>query len=161
MSTKKPAKSWKLKMEKPSEPEIVKLPPNMPAAWGKGTMVIVTPKIIDALVNTVPQGKLITIGAMRKKFAHDYETDTTCPLTTGIFLRIVAEAAEENRREGKNNITPYWRVVRDTGEMIDKFPGGIEAHAKKLKDEDLAILVTGRKGNKLVVADLEAHLQSL
>lgn len=161
MSTKKPAKSWKLKMEKPSEPEIVKLPPNMPAAWGKGTMVIVTPKIIDALVNTVSHGKLITIGAMRKKFAHDYETDTTCPLTTGIFLRIVAEAAEENRREDKNNITPYWRVVRDTGEMIDKFPGGIEAHAEKLKDEDLAILVTGRKGNKLVVADLEEHLQPL
>lgn len=161
MSTKKPAKSWKLKMEKPSEPEIVELPPNMPAGWGQGTMVIVTPKIIDTLVNSVPRGKLITIGAMRKKFAHDYDTATTCPLTTGIFLRIVAEAAEENRKEGKTNVTPYWRVVRDTGEMIDKFPGGIEAQAEKLKEEDFEILITGRKGNKLVVADLEEHLQPL
>lgn len=161
MSTKKAPKNWKMKMEKPSSHEIVELSPNSPAAWGQGTMVIVTPKIIDTLVNSVPKGKLITIGAMREKFARDYDTNTTCPLTTGIFLRIVAEAAEENSREGNKNITPYWRVVRDTGEMIDKFPGGVEAHAEKLKAEDFEIMVTGRKGNKLVVADLEEHLQPL
>jgi hypothetical protein len=161
MSTKKAVKNWKLKMEKPSAPEVVELPPNSPVAWGRGTMVIVTPKIIDTLVNSVPKGRLITIGEMRKKFARDYDTGTTCPLTTGIFLRIVAEAAEVDRQEGKASVTPYWRVVRDTGEMIDKFPGGIEAHAEKLKAEDFEIVITGRKGNKLVVADLEAHLQPL
>src|SRR5688572_16875231 len=89
--------SWRAKLEKPQEPEVVEVPENSPAAWGHGTMVIVTPKIIDNVVKTIPKGKLLTVTEMRKKFAADYGTDVACPLTTGIFLRICGEAAEEAR----------------------------------------------------------------
>ena len=46
--------------------------------------------------------------------------DHSCPLITGIFVRIIAEAAEEDRRAGHKTITPYWRVVRDDGSMHEK-----------------------------------------
>jgi hypothetical protein len=157
----KPKPTWRSKLEKPLVPEIVKVKPNSPKAWGTGNMVIVTPKIINDLINTIPKGKLITIKEMREKFAHDYNADTTCPLTTGIFLRICAETAEEDFAAGNKTITPYWRVIRDTGEMIDKFPGGVEHHAELLKKEGHQILVTGRKGNKLVVANFDKNLQRL
>lgn len=65
--------------------------------------------------------------------------DVTCPLTSGIFVRIVAEAAEEDRRNGKKRITPYWRVVKDDGSLKDKFPGGAKAQAKLLRAEGHAI----------------------
>lgn len=151
-------KSWRAKLEKPQQPEIVDLPPNMPKAWGEGTMVIVTPLLIDGVVKTIPKGQLMIVKDMKEKFARDFGTQTTCPLTTGIFLRICAETAEEDRAKGATNITPYWRVIRETGELIDKFPGGIEHHAELLKQEGFEILVTGRKGNKLVVKDFEKYL---
>ena len=46
------------------------------------------------------------------RLAHWHNADVTCPLVTGIFLRIVAEAAEEERLAGKSAITPYWRGAR-------------------------------------------------
>ena len=63
----------------------------------------------------------------------------TCPLVTGIFLRIVAEAAEEDARGGKPEITPYWRVVRDDGSLNDRFPGGPSAQARRLEAEGHAV----------------------
>lgn len=146
----KPKKSWRAKLEKAAEPEIIKqVPQNSPKAFGTGSMVIITPKLIDDLVKTIPHGKVVTVNKLREKFALDFETDTTCPLTTGIFLRICAETAEEDRAKGAETISPYWRVIRDTGEMIEKFPGGIEQQAENLKKEGHEIIVGGRKGQKL------------
>jgi len=70
----------------------------------------------------------------------------TCPLTTGIFVRIVAEAAEEERRDGKKQVTPYWRVIRDDGSLNEKFPGGVAAQARRLKEEGHT--VAPGKGNR-------------
>lgn len=155
----KAKKSWREKLEKPAQPEIVKqVPPNSPKAFGTGSMVIVTPKLIDDLVKTIPKGNVVTISKLRDKFAQDFETDTTCPLTTGIFLRICAETAEEDRSKGAKSISPYWRVIRDTGEMIEKFPGGIEQQAENLKKEGFEILVAGRKGQKLIVNNFKEKL---
>jgi hypothetical protein len=158
----KPKKSWRAKLEKPAIPEIIKqVPANSPKAFGTGSMVIVTPKLIDDLITTIPKGKLVTINKLRDKFAQDFETDTTCPLTTGIFLRICAETAEEDRAKGEKTITPYWRVLRDTGEMIDKFPGGIEQHAENLRKEGHEILIGGRKGQKLFVNNFKEKIFKL
>ena len=61
--------------------------------------------------------------------------DVTCPLVTGIFLRIVAEATEEDRMAGKSESTPYWRVVGEDGRLNQKFPGGMERQAERLRAE--------------------------
>jgi alkylated DNA nucleotide flippase Atl1 len=135
---------WREKLEKEQEPKVVKIPPKM-SRFGKGTMLIPTPKLVDDLVRKVPKGKLVTVGELRRRLAANFASDVTCPLTTGIFLRIAAETAEEDRANGRKRITPYWRVVKDDGSLNPKFPGGAEKQARYLKAEGFAVRKNGKK----------------
>ena len=149
--------SWREKLEKPQQPKLVKVPPKM-SRFGKGTMLIPTPKLVDELIRRIPSGKLVTVGEIRRKLAADFVADVTCPLTTGIFIRIAAEAAEEDRAGGRRRITPYWRVVKDDGSLNPKFPGGEKLQTQCLREEGLSIV---RKGKRGAVRDFEQRLASL
>jgi alkylated DNA nucleotide flippase Atl1 len=98
-------------------------------------MLIPTALEVDAMIRKIPRGQVTTLAQIRKHLAHWHNADVTCPLVTGIFLRIVAEAAEEDRLDGKSNITPFWRVVREDGRLNLKFPGGAEMQAERLRSE--------------------------
>ena len=149
--------SWREKLEKDQEPKLVKIPPKM-SRFGKGTMLIPTPKLVDALVQRVPKGKLITVGELRRKLAADFGADVACPLTTGIFVRIAAEAAEEDRANGRRRITPYWRVVKNDGSLNAKFPGGEKLQTQCLRDDGLSVVQSGKRA---VVRDFEQFLAIL
>ena len=131
----KPRTPWREKLEREDHSKIVEIPPAMAKRFGSGTMLIAKPLDVDSLIRKTGRGKLVTISQIRERLAADNGADVTCPLTTGIFIRIVAEAAEEDLRNGKKRITPYWRVVRDDGSLIEKFPGGAKAQAQRLKEE--------------------------
>jgi alkylated DNA nucleotide flippase Atl1 len=148
---------WRNKMERPQEPKLVRVPPKM-SRWGQGMMLIPTPKLVDAIVRKVPKGRLVTVGEIRRKLAADFSADVTCPLTTGIFIRIVAEAAEEERANGRKRVAPYWRVIKDDGSLNPKFPGGIEQQARYLRAEGCAI---ARRGSRTVLKDFEPRLTVL
>jgi alkylated DNA nucleotide flippase Atl1 len=148
---------WREKLEKPQQPKLVKVPPKM-SRFGKGTMLIPTPKLVDELIRRIPKGKLVTVSELRRKLAADFAADVTCPLTTGIFVRIAAEAAEEDRANGRRRITPYWRVVKDDGGLNPKFPGGEHLQARWLRSEGLSIV---RKGERAMVLDFEKCLAIL
>ncbi len=109
-------------------------------------MLIPRPRDVDSLMRTVRKGRLITVGQLRKLLAARAGADQACPLCTGIFVRIVAEAAEEDRRSGKKRVTPYWRTVKDDGSLNDKFPGGAKAQAQRLTEE--GFVVQSRNGNR-------------
>lgn len=106
----------------------------------RGRMLIPRPLDLDALVRAIPRGRLATVTQLRERLARAHGADFTCPLTTGIFLRIVAEAAEEDRAEGRTQIAPYWRVVKEDGSLNEKFPGGAEAQAARLQAEGHVVL---------------------
>jgi len=129
---------WREKLEKEQEPKVVNIPPKM-SRFGKGTMLIPTPKLVDDLVRKIPKGKLVTVSELRRRLAADFVSDVTGPLTTGIFLRIAAEAAEEDRANGRKRITPYWRVVKDDGSLNPKFPGGVDNQARCLQGEGFTL----------------------
>ena len=148
--------SWREKLEKPQQTKLVKISPKM-SRFGEGTMLIPTPKLVDELVRRTPNGKLVTVGEIRRKLASDFAADVTCPLTTGIFVRIAAEAAEEDRANGRRRITPYWRVVRNDGSLNPKFPGGEKLQTRCLGEEGLSIV---RKGTHAAVKDFEQRLAS-
>ncbi len=152
------ATRWREKIEKPQEPKVVPVPPKM-SRFGKGTMLIPTPKLVDTLVRKVPKGKLITVGELRRKLASDFAADVTCPLTTGIFVRIAAEAAEEDRANGRQRITPYWRIVKDDGSLNPKFPGGVEQQSRYLRAEGFNTFRSGKKPP--VVREYEQKLHKL
>ena len=131
----KTRKSWRAKLEKEQEPRVVDVPPKMAKRFGTGKMLIATPLLVDALIRQVEKGKLVTVRQLRERLAKDFKVDSTCPLTTGIFVRIAAEAAEEDLQMGKSEITPYWRVIRDDGSLNEKFPGGVATQAAHLEEE--------------------------
>lgn len=134
-----------------------------PASWGKTfggrKLLIATPLIVDEFVRKkVPIGKLVTITQIRKNLCKKFEADNTCPLTTGIFLRIVAETSEEDRKAGRKDPTPYWRVIRENGSLIDKFPGAPRLQSAYLKKEGHSI-DAGKKTPRVV--DFEESLVKL
>jgi hypothetical protein len=76
-------------------------------------MLIASPEIYDAYIKQIPKGSATDMKQMRKDIAAAYNADMACPLVSGIFTRIVAEAAYEEYSNGKNvkGITPFWRVI--------------------------------------------------
>jgi hypothetical protein len=111
----------------------------------------------DALIRRVPKGKVATVLQLREVLAKGNRVDIACPLCTGIFVRIAAEAAEEERRAGKKSVTPYWRVISSEGRLNPKFPGGVARQRSMLSSEGHKILrATGKKAP--AVADFQSVL---
>ena len=136
---------------------MVEIKGKMSKRWGTGTVVIPAPREVDEMMRSVPKGKLITINQIRERLAKRHGATIGCPITTGIFAGIAARAAEEDAVEGKKDITPYWRTLKVGGTLSDKFPGGAEAQAAKLKAEGHTIEL-GRNGKPKKVKDYEAAL---
>ena len=143
-------KSWREKLENPPAglPKVVSGPATWEKRFGGRRVLVPTPLLVDELIRKVKKGKLITITQIRNQLAKDFKADSTCPLTTGIFIRIAAETAEEDLRNGKKQITPYWRVIGNDGSLNPKLPGGTEAQAAKLKQEGHRI-AAGKKPPKV------------
>jgi len=135
--------SWRAKLEKSQEPRLVEVPPKM-SRFGSGMMLIPTPRLVNELIRKIPRGKLATVNELRRKLASDFKADVTCPLTTGIFVRIAAEAAEEDREQGRKRITPYWRVVKDDGTFNPKLPGGVGRQTRTLRAEGFEVSTGGK-----------------
>lgn len=148
---------WREKLER-DHSKIVEVPERMARRVGHGMMLIPRPLDVDALMRTVKKGKLIRSIEIRKRLARDKGVNVVCPLTTGIFIRIAAEAAEEDRLSGKKRITPYWRVVREDGTLQKKFPGGEQAQARRLREEGHEI---ERTRGSLRVKGFEKRLTNL
>jgi hypothetical protein len=100
--TRRTYKSWREKLENPVAglPKIVDVPEKWRKSQGGRWVLVPTPLTADEEIRTVPKGKLITTGRLRQRLARRQKADSTCPMTIGIFLRIISEAAEEDRREG-------------------------------------------------------------
>ncbi len=126
----------------------------------KGKMLIPKPLDVDALMRTIPRGELATVAQIRDRLAKDCHADYACPMTTGIFIRIAAEAAEEDLKKGERQVTPYWRVVRNDGSLNEKFPGGVEAQVARLREEGHTIEQSRGKG-PLRLREFERSLAKL
>jgi alkylated DNA nucleotide flippase Atl1 len=142
----KKKKSWREKLADAKDlPKVVAVPPGMQPKWGSGTIVIPAPVEVDQIMRKVPKGKLITINDLRETLARKHGATIGCPITTGIFARIAAGAAEEDEAAGKGRVTPYWRTLKSGGELNPKYPGGIEGQRAKLKAEGHTVVCRGKR----------------
>ncbi len=152
-------KSWVEKLKDSKDlPKVEEITEKMSKRWGTGTVVIPAPLEVDALMKKVPKGKLVTINEIREALARKHNATIGCPMTTGIFAWVAANAAEEQRLEGKTDITPYWRTLKTGGVMNHKYPGGIEGQKKILEEEGHRVIP---KGKKYIVANYEESLMKL
>ncbi|MEW6556414.1 MAG: MGMT family protein [Elusimicrobiota bacterium] len=149
-------KTWQEKLHDSKDlPKVVKIPEKMSKRWGNGTIVIPAPIEVDEIMNKVPFGKFITINQIREILAKKHHATIGCPITTGIFAKISAHAAEEMKAQWKKDITPYWRTLKSNGELNEKYPGGIVSQKKLLEKEGHKII---QKGKKYIVANFENWL---
>jgi len=157
----KTRKSWREKLaDSKGLPKVEIITDKMSKRWGTGTVVIPAPEEVDEIMKNVPRGKLTTINQIREILAKKHGATIGCPITTGIFAWIAANAAEEAAAEGGENITPYWQTLKSGGELNEKYPGGIEAQAAHLKEEGHTI-EPGKGKKPPRVKDFEKALQAL
>jgi alkylated DNA nucleotide flippase Atl1 len=153
----KPKKSWREKLADSKDlPRVEVIPDRMKAKWGEGTLVIPAPIEVDELMRRVPKGRVTTINAIRKALAEKHHATIACPITTGIFAWIAANAADEvTALRPKARITPYWRTLKTGGVLNEKYPGGIANQKQRLNAEGHRI---SKKGKNQVVTDVEQSL---
>jgi len=149
-------KTWSEKLEDSKGlPKVEEITGKMSRRWGTGTVVIPAPMEVDEIMKGVPEGKLMTINEICAVLAKKHRATIGCPITTGIFAWVAANAAGEKKQQGEKHITPYWRTLKTGGEINEKYPGGVEDQKRLLRKEGHTVV---QKGKKYVVADYEKSL---
>lgn len=133
-------KTWVEKLNIDKAPVVEKADKDFAGIKTGQMMLIPTPKIVDAYIRQIPKGRQTDILTLRKDLAAEYHAEVTCPLTTGIFIRIAAEAAYEEFEKGKplNKITPFWRVISEKSPAAKKLTFGTKFLIEQRKNEGIA-----------------------
>ena len=104
-------------------------------------MLIASPPIIDEYVKSIVYGEFVEPVKMRDDLAKDYQADKTCPVTTGIFLRIISESSYEEYEAGNDldTITPFWRIVNLHSKLAGKLVCGIDFIVERQIQENIVL----------------------
>ena len=114
-------KTWAEKM-KAKPPHHVFLDKDF-AGIPKGSKLhISSPVEVAEELKNIPSGSIISIQAFRRRLAEKNNCDATCPVSTSLFLRIVAEHTwDEFSRTGiTKELAPFWRVIESSSPMAKK-----------------------------------------
>lgn len=116
------AASWNTKMSKARAPKRVRLEADFAGIKAGNMLFVGTPAILEDYVRSVPRGEVRTIERMRREIARRHRCDAMCPVSTAIFLRMVAEAAWEQIESGAdtNDVAPFWRVIEPESTLAKK-----------------------------------------
>ena len=132
-------KSWSEKFNNGKSHEVKVIDKDFADIPAGSTMLIATPKIISDYVRQIPQGYEADVKKIRKDLAAEYGAQYTCPVTTGIFLRIGAELAHEEIAAGKSleEVMPFWRVINKKSTAAKKLTFGYDFVQKQREQEGL------------------------
>ena len=105
-------------------------------------MLVVSPPIVDEYIRKIKKGQESDIKKMREDLAREYGADKTCPVSTGIFLRIVSEANFEKRSQGTavSKLTPFWRIIPPGAPITKKLSFGTDFVFEQRKSEGLSYI---------------------
>jgi hypothetical protein len=106
---------------KKKEPKRVVLEKRFAGIPAGAILYVATPDIVADYVRKIPSGETRSIEQMRRDLAKKNKADATCPVSTAIFLRSIAEISLKQMAEGERSdaVTPFWRVI-DAGTPIAK-----------------------------------------
>ena len=132
-------KTWQQKLDIDQQPQVKKSDKDFAGIRNGQLMLIPTPRMVDAYIRQIPRGKQVDTQTMRRDLAAENHAEVTCPLTTGIFIRIAAEAAWEQYQKGTplKQLTPFWRVINEKSPTAKKLSFGTEFLKKMREGERL------------------------
>jgi len=105
---------------------------------------------VEALVEQIPPGKVLTTSLLRRRLAESRDAQMTCPFLTKRALMAIAQDPEAT--------APWWRVVSGSGEMIAAYPGGVTQQAMHLRSEGVIVADKARKNRVMSLTDRLAAL---
>lgn len=133
------AKTWAQKYNNGQKPKVISFHKPYAGIPAGEKFLISDPEEIDQYIRTIPKGKQVSFQTMKRDLAQEHGVEFMCPLTAGIFTRIVAELAYEKYRNGEKigNITPFWRVMDLKMPLTGKLSFGVEFLKEQRKAEGL------------------------
>lgn len=119
-------KSWAEKMALPTSVQIEVMEKPFAGAAIGDRMAILTPGLIDSELRKIERGSTLSASDFRNQQAKHLGVAVVCPLTTGIFLRIVSENALEEIARGAclDDVAPFWRMVGPKDALANKLTCG-------------------------------------
>jgi hypothetical protein len=89
-------------------------------------MLISSPADIANYLSRIPRGETRTIDRLRNELARKAGAQSMCPVTTAIYLKVVAEIALQDLADGKllSEVVPFWRVVVPDSKVAGKLSCG-------------------------------------
>ena len=114
-------KSWDEKYRSAKPPHVTVLAKPFAGVGAGQALFIASPPLLDARIRAIPPGRTLDPVAMRADLARENGAVATCPTSTAIFLRIVAERALERLAEDP---TPFWRVIAPESPLARKLSCG-------------------------------------
>jgi len=124
------SKTWQQKFEEKKTQQVKVLDKDFADIKAGEKMLISTPQKIADYINSIPKNENRDLATMRSDLAKDAKADKTCPVTTGIFTRIVAERSLELMAEDKKPIAPFWKVIDPDSPLAKKLSCGPELIAQ-------------------------------
>lgn len=104
---------WRKRFDKAKPAKTVLLHTDF-AGIKRGTVMFIgSPGVIANYIARIPAGETRTIERMRNELARRNDAQATCPVTTAIFLKVVAEVALDELRAGRPpaKVVPFWRII--------------------------------------------------
>lgn len=112
------------KTARKKEPKIVRLEFDFSGIPAGSLMFVATPEIIEDYIRRIPRGETRSLIAMRREIARRRKCDATCPVSTAIFVRMVAETALREIASGKpvSEVAPFWRLISSSDKITKRLP---------------------------------------
>jgi hypothetical protein len=128
---------WVQKRQAKKSPKVVVLESDFAGIKKGAKLHVSTPELIDAYVRKIPEGEVRTITRLRNELARKNGADATCPVSSAIFLRIVAEAAWGEIQSGAplSKVTPFWRAIEPNSPIAKRLSVGSDwiAHQRQME----------------------------
>jgi len=105
--------TWAERLEASSGIDIRPVPEGRRGMTPGKLMLYPSARMLDDAIRAIPDGQGISPRELRALLARQHDAEYTCPVTTTMMLRVVAEAANEAYERGVplGEVTPVWRVL--------------------------------------------------
>lgn len=108
-----PAGMWQARVARVRYPKRVTLATPFGGLPAGALLFVGTPAIIRDYIARIPLGQTRSIARLRRDLARAHRCQGMCPVSTAIFLRMLAEVAWDQLQEGATvtDVLPFWRVI--------------------------------------------------
>jgi hypothetical protein len=123
--------NWYKRFNNAKAPHVVTLHTDFAGIKSGSALLISSPAQIATYISAIPHGEMRTIARLRSDLAKKSKADAMCPVTTAIYLRVVAEVALSDMQAGKtaDEVPPFWRIIEPNSKIAGKLscgPEGVE-----------------------------------